>query len=221
MLMPSCVGCVCHTSCLIHRIPLPCADDSAEMTASMPVMVPYATISQRLRRTANRHRYCWKGLLAFKETTAHGVVQTREFKTGANLARLVRRFNVARETSASLLVRRYGIHRGYGPRTQYMFWSLRRSMEGIPLVFQSNNIRFLPLLPRAIHECTLIIAAAGMKHPVLEQIWSLYPRYGIPIGLRRDGTLILYIGAPGLEFASQRLRRYRFIRSGQARRGER
>ena len=186
----------------------------------MSVMVPYATISQRLRRTANRHRQCWEGLRAFEVTSVTGVVQTRMFKTGANLARLVQNLNVVREKATSRLAWQYGIHKGFGPRTQYLFWSLRRSMEGIPPIFRSKSVRLLPLLPRGIHEYTLIIAAAGMKHPVLERIWSLYPRYGIPIGLRLDGTLILYIGAPGLEFASQRLRRYRFVRSGQARRGE-
>ena len=146
-------------------------------------MVPYATISQRLRRTANRHRHCWKGIRAFEEATIAGVVQTREFKNGADLARLLRSFNVVRDAAASRLLRRYGMQRGFGPRTQYLFWSLRRSMEGIPVVIQSFSIRLLPLLLRGIHEYSLIIAAAGMKHPVLERIWSLYPRYGIPIGL--------------------------------------
>jgi hypothetical protein len=38
-------------------------------------------------------------------------------------------------------------------------------MEGIPLVFQSNNIRFLPLLPRAMTaEIHLLLEGINVHH---------------------------------------------------------
>ncbi len=164
-------------------------------------MIPYATISQRLRRAAHRHHQSWQGHQAFVVVRQPGVIQVRHWCNDSDMARLRTTLEPVFNAAADHLRRRYGVHGRNMRRTMYLFSLFWRSLQSVPPAFVA------PIAPRRwrfhvrwLHEWSLVAAGPGMTSPLLSRVWSLYPRHGIPCGLRQDGTLIVWIGPRDLRF---------------------
>lgn len=169
-------------------------------------MLPYTTISQRLRRAEHRHEQRWQDLRAFAVVRQSGVVQVRQWSNEVDGARLKTALLPVLEAAAARLRRRYGLLGRNERRTLNLFRLFGRAHDYLPF----DSIKVPPRYGhlRWIHEWFLMAAGAGMTSPLLNRCWSPYPWHGIPCGLRRDGTLILWIGPRGLRFPKPRTRKH-------------
>jgi hypothetical protein len=169
-------------------------------------MKTYTTIRRRLRMVADLHRQRWHGFQSFAPVCAPGVVQTHHWATMPSMERLRSALQPLFDTAAKRLSRRYGIYGRNLYRSCHLHRLFARSLNDVPRAF----IRPIAPIKRYLHvvwlhQWSLVADGADVTSPLLNRVWSFYPRYGIPCGLRRDGTLVLWIGAHGLRFARPRI----------------
>jgi hypothetical protein len=96
-----------------------CADDTAHLLDTMTSMAPYATISQRLRRTANRHRLCWTGFTSFERAKLPDAIQVERAACGSSLARMTSAVQPTYDAAFDLMYQRFGLRRDSGQRTRW------------------------------------------------------------------------------------------------------
>jgi len=157
--------------------------------------ISYAAIRRRLRKKAGHMAECWSGVHRFERTHDARVAQVDKLAIGANHRRLIAAIWPTQDAAFRRLLRCiYGENDEHMRRTGYLFRVFALLPNDIPSKFLTEQNRKLRLHPRWLHETSLVVAAAGMSHPVLDLIWEHYPRHGIPIGIRRNGALLLFVG---------------------------
>jgi hypothetical protein len=158
--------------------------------------ISYAAIRRRLRTKAGHMAECWSGVHRFERTHDVRVAQVDTLTIGANYRRLIAAIWPTQEAAfRKFLPCIYGKNDEHMlRRTGYLFKVFALLPNDIPSKILTELNRKLRLHPRWLHETSLVVAAAGMSHPVLDLIWEYYPRHGIPIGIRSNGVLLLFVG---------------------------
>ena len=157
--------------------------------------ISYKSIQRRLRNVSDHMAQCWTGIDRFEIVHETDISQVSKLTVGPNLKRLTAKLSPIRDAAFRKLCRRiYGSNDEFTHRSRYLFrifGRLPNEKPGRILVEQNKKCR---LIPRWLHETSLVVSVAGMRHPLLSQIWEHYPRHGIPIGLRQDGVIVMFIG---------------------------
>lgn len=147
-----------------------------------------------MREAAELHRNCWEGLHAFESLQAKGIIQTPTAAIDANARRLAKTLATAYSSAFDQIY----IEEWTSDVLFPLIWKATpRTPQSIEELEYPRHLR---LMPRVMHEYLLVTAAAGIKAPLLHRLWQFYPRYGIPCGLRKDGTILLFVCPPGFLF---------------------
>lgn len=158
--------------------------------------ISYPTVQRRLRKMAGHIRNQWSGVQRFERTSDASVDQVVKLTNGPNLLRLVAAISPIQDASYRALLRKFkeGSDDAFYRKSVGLFRMFGALSSDIPSNFLIKFNRKFRFVPRWLHETTLVVAGAGMSSPELDLVWKYYPQHGIPIGLRSNGTLLLFVG---------------------------